>query len=402
MALVPVGPVDPGHADQDQRFAPGHRGRLRGARGALVGAIVVAACVLLGLAVNDILLSDPLSASGVVQPASAAQLNMATTGPISSIPVRIGEVVKAGQVLATQDTSALQAKLSADEAHLAADQTTLAQQQAGATPAKQQQLQAAVNSAQVELNTAQSKLATTTATSDASVSAAAAQMATDQQLLTADQQAYNDDLPACLSANPPSTCATAQRQVQLDQGNLTTAQTAEQQALANQAADLTAARSGVSQASAAVASAQAALAVGVQPATPQQISATEAQIQQDQAAIAGDQAHLAQAVLVAPFTGVVASVGWNGRRARHHPGRAPADVAHLRLPVGHHRHPDLPAGPAERHHPLPHLRRPRLPRLHADQARRPGARGRHRAGPCRRARPGHAAGRGRAPPCRRR
>ncbi len=42
-----------------QRFAPGHNGRLRGARGVLAGAILVVAAALLGLAVNDVLLADP-------------------------------------------------------------------------------------------------------------------------------------------------------------------------------------------------------------------------------------------------------------------------------------------------------------------------------------------------------
>ncbi len=309
MALVPVGPVEDEDADAAQRFAPGRSLRLRGARGVLAGAILVAAAALLGLAVNDVLLSDPLSASGVVEPASAAQLNMATTGPIAAVPVHVGETVKAGQVLATQNTSSLQAKLSADEAKLTSDQTTLAQEQAGVPASKVQQLQAAVSSAQVDLTSAQQKLATTTTTSDADVSAAAAQVTSDQQLLSADQQAYSDDLPACVSAEPPPSCGSDQRQVQVDQGNLNTAQSAEQEAEAQQAADLSAARSAVSQAGAEVTSAQAALTAGDQPATPQQISASEAQIQQDEANIATDKSNLSKAVLVAPFSGVVAAVG---------------------------------------------------------------------------------------------
>ncbi len=309
MALVPVGPVEDEDADAAQRFAPGHKSRLRGARGVLAGAILVAAAALLGLAVNDVLLSDPLSASGVVQPASAAELNMAATGPIAAIPVHVGEVVKAGQVLATQDTSPLEAKLSADEAKLTSDQATLAQDQAGVSPAKLQQLQAAVSSAQVDLTSAQQKLATTTTTSDAAVSAAAAQVTSDQQLLGADQQAYSDDLPACVTAEPPPSCGSDQRQVEVDQGNLSMAQSAEQQAEAQQAADLTAARSAVSQAAAEVTSAQAALTAGDQPATPQEISGVEAQIQQDEANIATDKSNLSKAVLVAPFSGVVAAVG---------------------------------------------------------------------------------------------
>ncbi len=97
-----------------------------------------------------------------------------------------------------------------------------------------------------------------------------------------------------MSAAPPSSCATDQRQVQVDQGNLSTAQSAEQQAEAQQAADLTALERQVSQAAAHVTSAQAALTAGDQPATPQQISTTEAQIQQDQASIATDKSNLSE------------------------------------------------------------------------------------------------------------
>ncbi len=64
----------------------------------------------------------------------------------------------------------------------------------------------------------------------------------------------------------------------------------------------------MNQAAAAVTTAQAALAAGSAPATPEAVAGTEAAIQQDQAAIAADQAKLAEAVVVAPFDGVVSAV----------------------------------------------------------------------------------------------
>ena len=309
--LVPVAAVAMAEtADKGQRFAPSnpHSGRLRGARGVIVGVIAVAAAVLLGVAVNDVLLSDPLSATGVVQPATAAQLNMAETGSIASIPVHVGEAVHAGQVLASQDTSAITAKLTADRSKLGADQATLAELQSGAQTVQLQQLKDQVATSQVQLGNAQQKLGETTQTTDASVAAAQAQVQEAQTLLNADQQSYQNELPQCVSASPPASCGTDQHQVQVDQGNLSSAVNAEHQAAADQQAQVASAQAGVAQADTAVNSAQAALAAGSAPPTAKEMSAGQAQIQQDDAAIASDTARLAQAVLTAPFAGVVAAI----------------------------------------------------------------------------------------------
>ncbi len=297
-------------ADKGQRFAPAnpHRLRLRSTRGLVVSAVVLAAAVLLGVAINTFLLSTPLSATGVVQPNTEAELNMSSTGPIASVPVHVGEMVRAGQVLATQDTSAITAQLSAAQSKAAADRAMLAQQQSGTETLQVQQLKDQVTAAQVQLATTQQKLDQTTATTDASVTAAQSQVQADQTLLNADQQNYEDDEPQCVSANPPSTCGADQRQVQVDQGNLQSAQSSYTQALADQQAEVGAAQSGVTQANTAVASAQAALAVGSAPPTAQEIAATEALIQQDNATIATDNTHLDQAVLTAPFAGAVSAI----------------------------------------------------------------------------------------------
>jgi HlyD family secretion protein len=281
---------------------------LRGARGVVVGALVLGAAALLGVAVNDLLLSSTLSAAGVVQPSQDAQLNMPTTGTITSIPVHVGEDVRAGQVLASQGTSALDADLAADQAKLAADQATLTQEQAGPQPAQVQQLQDQVAAAQTALSAAQQKLAGTTSTTDAAVAADQAQIHTDQSILASDQQTYQDDIPECISATPPASCGTDQRLVQVDEGNLTSDQSALDQALANQQSELNAAQDGVDQATATVTTSRAALTAGSAPTTPEQIATTQAAIQQDEAAIASDRTKLAGAVVVAPFDGVVTAI----------------------------------------------------------------------------------------------
>jgi arylsulfatase len=292
------------------KFAPAnpHKRRLRGARGVVVGTLVLASGVLLATAVNGLLLTSPLSATGVVQPTLDAQLNMPGTGPITSLTAHVGEVVHTGQVLASQDTSALDARLSADQSKLAADQATLAAQQAGGQPTQVQQLQDQVAAAQTALSSTQQKLTGTQSTTGAAVTSAGAQVATEQALLTSDQQTYQDDIPSCTSATPPSYCASDQRQVQVDQGTLTADRNALAVAVAGQQSQVTGAQNAVNQAAAAVTTAQSALAAGSAPGTPQAIASTQATIQLDQAAIVADQAKLAQAVVVAPFDGVVSSV----------------------------------------------------------------------------------------------
>jgi arylsulfatase len=305
--------LDPSPNGDGGRFAPRnpHGRRLRGARGVVVGTLMLGAALLLGVAVNDFLLSSPMSAAGVVQPSQAAQLNMPTTGTLTAIPVHVGQMVHAGEVLASQDTTALQAKLAADQANLTTDQGTLQQEQSGSADQQAQQVQTLRNqltAAQLQASAAQQKLAQATATGDASVSAAQAQIRVEQSLLASDQQTYADDVPQCVSATPPPTCASDQRQIQVDQGNLTSAQNALDQATTDQQAAVGSAQDAVTQSTAAVASAQASLDGGGVPTGTPGVASVRSQIQQDQSAIAADRNHLAQAVLAAPFDGVVSAV----------------------------------------------------------------------------------------------
>ncbi len=299
-------------ADASQIFAPAvagvGRGRLRGRRGVFVGVLTAAAAALVGLTLNNVLLAAPVAAAGVVEPASSAQLNLAAAGPIASIDVRVGEYVKAGQVLASESTSAVHERLVADQAKLAADQATLVAEKSGGAGSRSSQLQAQVASAQVQLASAQAKVIQTTKTTNTTIASAQAQIASYQHLLDSDQQAYQAIVGQCASSSPPNVCTTDLRQIQVDQGNLTSAGNALQQAYANQQAQVTAAQAAVNQAQAAVSSAEAAVAAASAPASPSAISATEVAIERDQAAVAADESALSQAVLVAPFAGVVSAV----------------------------------------------------------------------------------------------
>ncbi len=327
--------LEPEPSDELQRFSPGTttEGFRHRKRGFIVAAIVVVAAILLAIGADKLLLNAPLSVSGVIEPTSSAQLNMSQTGAISSIPVSVGETVHTGQVLATEDTTADQSKLSADESKLHADQTTLSQEKAGPTGVQTEQLQAQVTSAQTDLSAAQAKLSQTSTTTDAAVAAAQQQVQSDQSLLTSDTAAYQAELPQCLGATPPPACATDERQVALDKTTVSADQSAYQEAVANQQSEISAAQSGVSQAAAAVTVAQSALAAASSPSTPEEIAATEAAIQQDQAAISADRTLISQSELIAPFSGVISAInGTVGEVATSSGVRLPSSTAPVTQP----------------------------------------------------------------------
>lgn len=301
----------PESSDELQRFSPGattdrHDHSKR--RGFIVAAMLAVALLILAIGAENLLLNAPLSAAGVIEPTSSAQLNMSQTGAIATIPVSVGETVHAGQVLATQDTTADQAKLAADQSKLSADLSTLAQEKAGPAGVQTEQLRAQVTSAETDVSAAQAKLSQASTTSDAAVAAAGQQVQSDQSLLASDQAANQAQIPQCLGATPPPACATDARQVALDQGKVSADQSAYQVAVANSQSAMSSAQSGASQAEAAVTVAQSALAAAASPSTPQEIATTEAVIQQDQAAISADQTLISQALLTAPFSGVVSAI----------------------------------------------------------------------------------------------
>jgi macrolide-specific efflux system membrane fusion protein len=71
--------------------------------------------------------SQTVTATGTVQPATSLNLNFATGGTLTAVKVKAGDKVAAGQVLATIDPSAAQVGLQAAKANLAAAQQKLTQ-----------------------------------------------------------------------------------------------------------------------------------------------------------------------------------------------------------------------------------------------------------------------------------
>jgi membrane fusion protein, macrolide-specific efflux system len=147
---------------------------------ALVGAVVVlaGAGVLIGVLVSGGSAPDytastvatgtvtqTVSATGTLEPATSADANFAVSGDVTSVPVTLGQTVTAGQTLATVATTSLslavqeaEATLSGAEASLSSDESS------GASSTQLQADQDSVDSAENSLTAAQTDLADATLT----------------------------------------------------------------------------------------------------------------------------------------------------------------------------------------------------------------------------------------------
>src|SRR5581483_6244093 len=93
-----------------------------------------------------------VSATGAVVATRQSRLTMQATGRLKELPVKMGDQVKAGAVLARLDTAPLELKLAQAKSLLKTNQIKLDQLKAGARPEEIAQAEAAVASAQGRLN----------------------------------------------------------------------------------------------------------------------------------------------------------------------------------------------------------------------------------------------------------
>ena len=110
------------------------------------------------------------------------------------------EVVHTGEVLARQDTSALEAQLAAHRATLVVDQVALAYQQDPTSPPELQQLQLATSGAQSQVDAARQKALSMVNVDDELMASAASAVDTARAGLASDQ---------AQAASMAETCATA-------------------------------------------------------------------------------------------------------------------------------------------------------------------------------------------------
>lgn len=142
----------------------------------LVAGLLVLAAVGLALTTRTLSVRQSTTFSGEVQAAGQLPVNFTTAGRIAEIRVRIGDRVKAGDVLATQDQAVAEQAHAAAEAALRADKAQLASLTSSASQATLLELD--VERARAQLLAAQAAAAT--------ASTSAAQEAARQRVAAAE------------------------------------------------------------------------------------------------------------------------------------------------------------------------------------------------------------------------
>lgn len=326
-----------------------------------------------------------VSASGEIVPAEKVQLSFTLPGKVESVGVRVGDTVRAGEVLATLETDSLEAQVAQAGAAVEAAQANLGRLAAGARPEEVASAEEAVALARAQVAQARAALEAGEAQSAAAQSAVEAARAalhaagarhrqvesgaSDVELATVEaelklaeaqlrqaQAAYDlvkgsadvQMRPEALALEQTTIVCQAARaryaallrgasqedleaaQAQVESAQAAVAQ-AENQALAAQAL-VRQAGSAVEAAQVRQSQAEHHVSLLKAGATAEEIAAAEAQVAQAEAALQAAHASLAQAALAAPFDGTITALEIGPGEAVV-PGQmalALADLAHLR------------------------------------------------------------------------
>ena len=248
-----------------------------------------------------------VSASGSIEPEGRVNLSFESPGEVVDAPVKVGDVVTAGDVLAQLDTGQLELQVQQAEAALALVEAQLTQLEAGARPEE-------VAAAEANLRAVESQVGAAAANRDqvltgpaesqiAAAEAQVASMALQQRmaLLAYDRtvaETENKDRRERAHHDlwlADQALAAAQAQVDELRGGADG-----NQVLASQA--------NVEAAEAQRDAAQAQLDLALAGAAPEQLADVQAQVAQTRATLSLAQLALDRATLYAPFDGVVAVV----------------------------------------------------------------------------------------------
>lgn len=296
-------------------------------------------------------LAATANAAGRLVAGRAASLSLAAPGRVVSVPVRVGDAVRAGDLLAALDTADLElnvaaaaqnlriqqanlaalqepasaAEIAAAAANVASAQANLEDVQAGPDDAEIAAAQASVRAAQANVGGAASSLSQAqNSVSAAQIAAAQAQVAQAEATqksaqITYDQNRTDSNLAALDTANDSLAVAQATLQALLNGPNAD-AVSAAQANVANAAAQRDAAQASLDQllagasasqiaaAEAQLAQAQASLDGRQAGPSAAQLAAAQAQVEQARLNLEGAEETLAQASLRAPFAGVVTAI----------------------------------------------------------------------------------------------
>jgi HlyD family secretion protein len=273
--------------------------------------VVVLACVFGGRAIQQAALTrtptvsadesdtepQPITAKGVVVPVRWVSLAFESNGVISDVPVKEGDAVKAGDLLATMDAAGLELAVSQAEVALESAQAQLAAELATPEPIKVAAAQAVVSSTQVAYWDALARYNNR----DAQKVIDDAEVENARKALEGVQWQYD-----AMAADP------------LTRGLVEHSAIADRLEEAKNAYDVAVARARLNaggtgaaalrQAAADLARARSDLYALEHPTTPENVAIRQAEVHKAELALKQARLDLANARLIAPFDGMVAEV----------------------------------------------------------------------------------------------
>ncbi|MES2203276.1 MAG: HlyD family efflux transporter periplasmic adaptor subunit [Patescibacteria group bacterium] len=279
--------------------------------------------------------TSTLLATGVVETAQSGELSFVSGGRVVRVPTTVGAHVSAGQVLASLDTSSLAAAQAQAAATLKSAEAHLADIMAGSRPEDVAVSQAQVSQDQVALSDA---IAQAYTTADSAVHNTVDQFMTNprvdpkitfqtdgsienalefQRLIAetslSSWQSSSGDLAAARTgiaavATLLTDASNALNRATIDSAATQTKITAYTTAVATARTALNSALSAIDAASAKLATDQSSLALKQAGATTQAIAAQQAMVDSAQASVDAASAALRNSLVIAPFSGSVASV----------------------------------------------------------------------------------------------
>jgi HlyD family secretion protein len=246
--------------------------------------------------------------AGTIAAGAQVTLQFQNSGQIKTINVKAGDKVKAGQVLASLDSSSLEAAEASAQASLATAQANLATAKATPLPSQISSAEAALVSAQAGLRAAQAK----NATLGDQVTIEQNNVDNAAQALSDAQNAYSNLLEFMPSGArgrkapyvPPAGQEWSQQKATLDNARIAYAAAVANYNLA--VANVN--NSDIQQAAAQVASAQATLDDLKSTPAPEDVQIAELSVEQAQNSLDQAKANLAKSQIIAPFDGVVADL----------------------------------------------------------------------------------------------
>ena len=241
-------------------------------------------------------LTASLSAAGTVTAKSQVALTFQTSGQVKEIDAKVGDKVKAGQVLAKLDATDLEMAVTKAQIALDTSKVQLQKTKEGPKPADIESAKASLASAQAAYQAALNKYGL----SDAQLAVARTDLDKAAATLQRAQLAYNWESNNWLDADPTK----SSQKTALDDAQ--SAYNLAQAAYNQQAAGIN--DSGLRSAASQVAQAQYQLDNLLNTPTPEDITSAEAQVKQNEASLQQAQVALAKASVIAPFDGTVGDI----------------------------------------------------------------------------------------------